>query len=233
MAETGAAYCEARPASTARKLLRLWPVILGVLVLAGLWSSPLVPLARRAFSPHMMLHLSVVTIASPLIAIGALRIALVERVLRPTVATALAASGFDLVVVWGWHAPILHDAAARHTPVFVFQQASFLAAGLLVWGLSFAGRTRRDAGLGAMATAMTFMHMSMLGVLLSIAPHLLYSPDVCQGAFGFTRLADQRLGGALMAVWGGLPYLCGSLVLLARLVAEGGAAHPEGPSAPE
>lgn len=203
-------------------LLRIWPLLLGVAILIGLWSSPLVPLARRAFSAHMMLHLSLVTIVCPLIAVPALRFRLVQIVLRPTVPTALAASAFDLFITWGWHAPILHEAAARHMPVFIFQQASFVTAGLLVWGVSFAGQTRRDAGLGVMAMAMTFMHMSMLGVLLAITPHLIYSPDVCQGAFGFSRLADQQLGGALMAVWGGLPYLSGTLVLLTRLLQDKG-----------
>ena len=211
------------PVGRGRLLLlgrRYWPLLVGLVILIGLWSSPLVPLSRRAFSAHMMLHLGLVTIASPLIALGALRIPLVDRALRPSLATAAAASGFDMLIVWGWHAPALHEAAARHTPVFAFQQASFLLAGLLVWGLSFAGRSRQHSGLGAMAMVMTFMHMTMLGVLLSIAPRLLYSPDVCQGAFGFTRLADQRLGGALMAIWGGLPYLGGSLWLVYRFLAE-------------
>ncbi|MCB8837151.1 cytochrome c oxidase assembly protein [Aurantimonas sp. VKM B-3413] len=222
MVEISASEDGARRRSARAIALRYWPAFIGVAILVGLWSSPLVPLARRAFSAHMMLHLGIVTIASPLIVIGALRVPLVERVMRPSVATALAASLFDLVIVWGWHAPVLHEAAARHTGVFVFQQASFLAAGVLVWGLGLAGRSRRDAGLGAMSLAMTFMHMSMLGVLLSIAPRLIYAPDVCQGAFGFTRLSDQRLGGAMMAVWGGLPYLGGALLLVTRLLADDG-----------
>lgn len=222
MAEIGTMGDAIRRPGRVRLLLRGWPLVLGVALLIGLWSSELVPLARRAFSAHMMLHLTIVTIACPLIAFGALRFRSVRAILRPTLATALAASGFDLLVTWGWHAPILHEAAARQMPVFVFQQASFLAAGLLVWGVSFAGRSRRDAGLGAMALGMTFMHMSMLGVILAITPQLVYAPDVCQGAFGFSRLADQQLGGALMAIWGGLPHLCGALVLLARLLQEDG-----------
>ena len=49
--------------------------------------------------------------------------------------------------------------------------------------------------------------MTMFGLVLTLAPHLIYDPALCLGAFGFDRLGDQHFGGALMAVGGGLPYL--------------------------
>jgi putative membrane protein len=61
--------------------------------------------------------------------------------------------------------------------------------------------------------------MAMLGALLALAPELLYSPELCLGAFGVERLDDQRLGGALMATLGSLPYLAGALFLVHRLLA--------------
>ena len=38
----------------------------------------------------------------------------------------------EFAVLWGWHAPALHEAAWRSAPVFAVEQASFLAAGLML-----------------------------------------------------------------------------------------------------
>ena len=73
-------------------------------------------------------------------------------------------------------------------------------------------------GIGIVTMLFTFMHMAMLGALLALAPDLIYPPDVCLGAFGLDPLADQRLGGALMAVAGGTPFLIGGLAFAYRVL---------------
>ena len=77
---------------------------------------------------------------------------------------------------------------------------------------------RRAAAAGALATAASFVHMSMLGVLLAAAPGLVYPDALCGGAFGLDPLSDQRVGGALMATLGGLVYMGGALWFTARLL---------------
>lgn len=191
----------------------------GVLLLALLWLGPLPGMARRAFSPHMILHLGVTVVAAPLIALGLIGLAR-DRSVRHPVALALGASLFEMLVVWGWHAPVLHEAAAARLPVFAAQHACFLAAGILIWAAAFSGNSRAMAGVGVFAMLFTFMHMAMLGLLLSLAPDLVYAPAFCLGAWGFDPLDDQRLGGALMAVVGGLPYLAGGLALAWRLLSD-------------
>ena len=192
----------------------------GVGLLALLWLGPLPEMSRTAFSAHMILHLGIVAAAAPLLAIGLNRTRYGFANLRPGLKSAAAASLFDLAMVWGWHAPPLHEAAATIDAAFVLQQVCFLAAGVLVWGIGFSGRDQAEAGVGAFAMLTTFMHMSMLGVLIALAPSLIYPPELCLGAFGFEALDDQRLGGTLMAVGGGLPYLAGGLVLVYRLIGE-------------
>lgn len=177
-------------------------------------------MSRRAFSPHMILHLGVTVVAAPLIAVGLLGLGKPSAGTDRPLLLAVVASLFELVVVWGWHAPAAHEAAAARDPVFVAQQLSFLAAGLGIWTASFSGASRAQAGIGVLAMMFTFTHMAMLGILLSLAPDLIYSPIYCLGAWGFDPLDDQRLGGALMAVFGGLPYLLGGIVLACRLVRE-------------
>ena len=200
-------------------MLRAWPLAAGLMVLVVLWLGPLPGMSRTAFSPHMILHLGLVGVAAPLLAFGLLGLRLLPR-RGVTVGWAVAASVLEFVIVWGWHTPGLHEQAAREVPFFVAQQASFLIAGLSVWAVSFAERTRAAAGAGLLAMLATFMHMTMLGILLTLAPEPLYAADICRGAFGFDPLEDQQFGGVLMTLAGGMPYLAGGAVLAWRLVSD-------------
>src|SRR5690554_1638639 len=110
-------------------VINAW-LLAGLLILAGLWLGPLPAMSRTAFSAHMLLHLGVVVLVAPLLAMGMVQAGLrLGSNLRGWVALAFA---MEMLVVWGWHAPALHEAAARHTGVFVVQQLSFLAVGLAV-----------------------------------------------------------------------------------------------------
>lgn len=202
-------------------MTRAWPLLAGMMLLAALWLGPLPEMALRAFSPHMILHLGVTLAAAPLLAIGAIRLLPGHwRDGGQPLAAALAVSALDFVIVWGWHAPALHGAAAASPVMFALQQASFLAAGLALWGTAFFGRSRRHAAAGALAMLLTSMHMAMLGVLLVLAPKLLYAPQFCLGAFGLDPLPDQQLGGGLMALFGGGAAAIGGAVLALRLGGE-------------
>lgn len=204
---------------TRRYPLRLWPLALGLVLLAALWLGPLPAMSRTAFSAHMLLHLGIVALAAPLLAIGLARAGVRLDGLRRPALWAMLASMFELVVVWGWHAPLLHEAAARYAPVFVLQQSSFLAAGLALWLLGFATRSKETAAAGVIAFLMTVMHMTLLGVLLIFTPRLLYDPELCLGAFGFLPIEDQQFGGVLMATVGGFAYMSGGIALALRLLA--------------
>jgi putative membrane protein len=201
-------------------LAAAWPLFLGLLVLAALWLGPLPAISRHAFSWHMILHLGVSLVAAPLIAIGTIRCGGGLGEPRHPVLLGCTTSLIEMIVVWGWHAPLPHEAAALDERMFAAQQLSFLLAGAIVWGVAFSGSSRGAAGAGALTLLLTFTHMVMLGMLLVLTPHLIYSPAVCQGSFGLGPLEDQHLGGALMAVGGGLPYLIGGTVLLYRMIAD-------------
>lgn len=191
-------------------------LLAGLLVLAGLWLGPLPAMSRTAFSAHMLLHLGVVALVAPLLAIGMVRMGV--RLGNNMRHWMILIFVMEMLVVWGWHAPILHEAAARHVGVFVIQQLSFLLVGLAVWLVGLAAQQRHDLIVAMFGFALTLMHMTMLGVLLLMTPKLLYPAELCLGAFGFAELEDQRFGGVLMAAWGGLAYLAGGVVLGYRLL---------------
>lgn len=207
----------------------------GAAVLAAAWLGPLPELARRAFSAHMAMHVSVVAVAAPLLAIGLARgfpgaggAGRLDPARRfPRLFSPVPASALELVVVWGWHAPALHHAARQQPGMLAVEQASFLLSGLLVWLSAFGGdpADRRDrSASGIVGMLLTSMHMTLLGALLALASRPLYPrhlhPDGAAGWLGLSALQDQQLGGALMLLGGGTVYLAGGLVLAYGLLRE-------------
>ena len=192
-----------------------------LLLLAGLWLGRLPQLAERSFAAHMGLHVGVVAVAAPLLALG-LRGGRLDPVRhRPAWFPAIPLSIVELAVVWAWHAPALHHAARHHAAAFVAEQATFLASGVLLWLSAVGGppsRRAERAGAGIAALLLTSMHMTLLGALLALTPRALYVHAADGHAAALPALQDQHLGGALMLVIGGTSYLAGGLWLTATLL---------------
>ncbi len=200
---------------------RFGPLALGVLLLAAVWGGPLPARAETSFAAHMVMHMAVVALAAPLLAFGVARSRLLAAGARPGRFVLLAAL-VEFVLIWGWHAPALHDAARVHAGLFALEQGSFLAAGLGLWTAAFGaggGEDRRRAAAGAAGLLLTSMHMTLLGALLLLAPRSLYRcGSFCAPLAGLTSLEDQQLGGTIMLLVGGAAYLAGGLALLARVL---------------
>ena len=198
-------------------------IISGLLLLAGLWLGPLPELTRTSFAAHMTLHMGVVAIGAPLLALGIAGGPLDPVRRWPAMFPAIPWSIAELLVVWSWHAPTLHHAARAMRGGLVAEQLSFFAAGLAVWLASISGPPaagRERAGAGITALLLTSMHMTLLGALVALTPRALYAHGGHNhdAAFTLTRLEDQHLGGAIMLAIGGVSYLTGGLALAARLV---------------
>ena len=195
--------------------------VLAATLLAGLWLGPLPALARESFAAHMTMHMGVVAAAAPILAFAVAGSARdpIRRV--PALALPLIASLFELVVVWGWHAPAMHHAARQDGWVLALEQGSFLVAGVALWLAAFGGageQRRLRAGSGMAALLFTSMHMTLLGALFALASRPLFQHTVTAGG---NALADQHLGGAIMLIAGGASYLAGGLWLAARMLRGG------------
>jgi len=190
-------------------------IMVGLAVLLCAWGGPLPGLVRESFAAHMWLHMTVVGVAVPLLAAGIAR----HVTLRGQLALAIAVSLVDLLVVWGWHAPALHH-LSRTEPVFLaLEQVSFFGVSLLVWLVALAAPRQQEAALGgAVALFFTAMHMTLLGALLGLAPRPIYAGHAHGGWLGLTPLADQQIGGVVMLAIGGVVYLAGGLMLMARVL---------------
>jgi putative membrane protein len=206
-------------------MMRKVMAVAGGLVLALAWAAPPALGIEAGFTGHMIVHVAVVAVAAPLLAVGLAASRLDPTPVAPLLFAPMGAMGLEFVVVWGWHAPLLHAAARGSSAVFALEQASFLAVGLLVWLAAFGrgrGRGRGSApaawGAGILALFLTSMHMTLLGALLALSPRPLYGHAHAAGIAGLTPLDDQHLGGAVMLLVGGASYLIGGLVLIARLL---------------
>jgi len=204
--------------------MRGYGLAAAAILLSAAWLGLAPFSATLGFLGHMGIHVAVIALAAPLLAIGLGGTRWDPTPYAPILFAPMVATLVEFVVVWGWHAPALHFAARTSTPVLALEQASFLAAGLLVWLAAFgkgAGRASRASAAGILGLFLTSMHMTLLGALLALSPRPLFDPAIC-GVGSLGPLEDQHLGGVLMLLVGGASYLVGALVLMARLLAEPG-----------
>jgi putative membrane protein len=208
---------------------------LALVVLGWAWLGQLPEFARHSFAAHMTMHMAVVAVAAPLLALAVAGTAGDPVRVMPRLFAPIAASIVELVVVWAWHAPALHHAARQEAWALVLEQGTFLTAGFFLWIAAIGGNCterRLRAGAGVVALLFTSMHMTLLGALFALAnrPLFQHAPDA---PATLASLADQHLGGAIMLLVGGASYLLGGLWLTAGVLRPQVAAGIERPeSAP-
>lgn len=156
---------------------------LGVLALLGAWLAPLGAWIGGPFSAHMTMHMGVVALAAPLIALGLAGTRLDPVPRARAVFAPVPASIAELVLVWAWHTPVLHHAARTSQAAFVLEQGSFLLSGLWLWLSAFGGRAwdHEQRGTGILGLLLTSMHMTLLGALLALPPRPLFGATHAPG----------------------------------------------------
>jgi putative membrane protein len=207
-------------------------------VLAAALLSPLAGAAEQLFSAHMIQHELLMVAAAPLMVLGAplavwtwaLPPRWRQRVAAPfherhvrniwcAISTPFAATLLHAVAIWMWHVPALFERAEASVAVHTLQHCAFLFSALLFWW-TLLKPARDDARLGAAVVCLflTMLHTGALGVLLTFSAELWYPVSTAgAGLWGLTPLEDQQLGGLVMWVPGGLPYVIAALLLAARL----------------
>jgi len=168
-----------------------------------------------SFTQHMAWHMFLVAVAAPIVAAMIRGTRLDPMRAAPALLSPILACLIEFVVVWGWHLPAPHAAARHHAAWFAAEQLSFAAAAMFLWIAILGGDARERAaraGTGVIALVLTFAHMTMLGVLLALAPRELYG-------HGAGALADQQQGGAVMVLAGALAYPAAAMWLSRSLLA--------------
>ncbi|MET4518166.1 cytochrome c oxidase assembly protein [Bradyrhizobium sp. I1.7.5] len=213
----------------------LWQVVActaGWLSLTAALLSPLHWLGERLLSFHMIEHEILMAVSAPLLVIarpvGTLLWSLPRRVrlsvgrwmrLPATdavwgfLSAGLTATILHGMAIWGWHAPLLFDAAVSNLVLHRLQHLSFFLTAVLFWWSVF---RRSETGAAAWHVFITMLHSSVLGALMALAPHLLYRQQQAAAAeWGLTPLEDQQLAGIIMWVPAGTIYAGAALALIA------------------
>lgn len=219
-------------------------LLLGVLAVGVAISEPIDRLADRLFWVHMSQHVVLLTVAAPLIALGAPWRFLPPRVVswwgarfgtRSTILPAAIAAwcAFNLVFL-AFHVPVLYDAAIRLLWVHLIEHALFLVTAVWFWAVVFDARSFRTEPkelvrvgyvLGAAAVGW------LLAIVLTFATEPIYREyaRLATRPGGISALADQQLAAGVMLVPGSITFLLVAGLALARWLGTD-AAEPPGAS---
>jgi putative membrane protein len=179
------------------------------------------------FSAHMMLHIASMNVAAPLLVAWAISFWPVRGIRAMWL---WIAALVQIVLLWIWHSPAIHDAIA-HSPALgmALHGALFLAA-LSFW---FALLTISTAARWQCIPALLFTGKlaCLLAALLIFAPRTLYesATHLVHAAGHLPALDDQHLAGLLMITACPLSYLVAAVLITVQLI--GGSPTTAVPSA--
>jgi cytochrome c oxidase assembly factor CtaG len=193
-------------------------------------ASPLDALSARLLLAHMTQHLLLMTVAPPLLWMGAPVVPLLlglPRPVRRAVTRALAMSPVQrlshmlahpvvswvafVVAFWVWHVPALYDLALRSDGWHHVEHACFFVTAGLFWRLVVLPWPARSAWpRWAMIPylALADLQNSVLAAILTFSDHLIYPAyGTLPPMWGLPALEDQAIAGVIMWVPGSLAFL--------------------------
>jgi putative membrane protein len=179
---------------------------------------------------HMIQHTMLFDEASLLLAIGLTGPVLTPILTKPGIKRLqvlmhpVAAVLIWLVIMYGWHAPPLYQAAEESELIHLGEHACFIAAGVMMW-LALIGPFPKPEwfGNGARVIYAGTVHFSSMALanILMWSGTVLYPFYVASDhAHGVAPLDDQSIAGAVLMIQGGLVMLCVFFWVLLRWAKE-------------
>lgn len=215
----------------------------GIAATALALSPPVDGLADASLSAHMGQHVALMAVAAPLLVAGdplrvfpwafgaPLRHRLARVLTGParhaaTLSGVAVAAVVHVVVLWGWHVPVLYDAAAGDARLHAVEHATMLGAAVAFWAVLPRARVAAPVLVAAVGAAVGVMVAgAALGLLMTFAARPWFAHYA--GAPG--ALADQQAAGAIMWGVGGGFYAVAAAALLVRLLGDRGPSRVHAP----
>ncbi len=196
---------------------RLTVIAAGILSLWIAAASPLADLDHQLLTAHMAQHLLIMTVAAPLILLGAPAIRLPAGMIHPAICW-LAGT----VTVIAWHVPALFELGMSSTAWHAFEHASFFLAGVLFWCPVIRHRSSLASwprwGIPLYLFLAT-LPCDALSAFLTFCGRVVYPHYVsAHRPFDISALGDQELAGALMWVWVTFVYLAPAAVITMQML---------------
>jgi cytochrome c oxidase assembly factor CtaG len=189
--------------------------LLGIVVLALTWLSPLERIADLLFTGHMLQHLLISFVAALLLIVGT-PTWLFERLLSPQAIRtcwrwltlpAIASVLFN-ANLWIWHAPPLFAAMMENSRLNALSQVLFLLTGILFWwplvAPALPGIPSPNLIGKLIYLFLSDMPMVLLGAGLTFTPPLYAMYQIGPRLWNLSAATDQQLGGLLMWIPGGI-----------------------------
>jgi putative membrane protein len=221
-----------------------WRAVSFLLGLMAIWVAVASPVAisdQRILTAHMIQHLLLMTIASPMIWLGSPVLAvwnglprLARNVASPVIrhpvsariGRAMTRPAFcwmaAAVALTAWHVPAIFGLGMQSEAWHAIEQASFLATGLLFWWPVIQPFPLESAE--ARWTILVYLFLAtlpcdVLSGLLVFSDRVAYPVYLCtpQRA-GLSALEDQQCAGALMWTCVTVVYLSAGTILAMRLL---------------
>jgi putative membrane protein len=179
------------------------------------------------FTGHMVQHLALTIVTPPLLLLGTpgwmLRPALASPAIAAvarTITTPRAAFAIFNLILAAWHLPPLYNAAMFFHEVHIVQHLMFLAGAVIVWWpmLSPLPELPRLSYPGQMLYSFLMtLPMTVISIFIVYADHVLYPAYAsAPRLWGLSPLEDQRLGGLIMWIPGGLFFYLLTSVIFFR-----------------
>jgi putative membrane protein len=220
---------------------RAWSFFVGLLLVWIGLGSPLSLLDHDLLTVHMVQHLLLMTLAPPLILLGApLRLLPqrpVQRLTRPLRWVPMRQLGRMVLhpaVGWigataalvVWHIPAVFALALRSEMWHGIEQASFLVTGLLFWRPVV--EPSPNAVKWPESSMLLYLFLAtlpcdILSGFLVFCDRVIYPVYFFSSQpFGLSALEDQQCAGALMWTWVTLVYVIAGAIVTARLLSSHG-----------
>jgi len=221
--------------------------VCGVLFMWIAVGSPLGELDEELLSVHMVQHLLLMTVAPPLLLLGAPALPLLHglpqifsqtvlgpclrwrfvqwfgRVMTKPVVCWLAAT----TALLAWHHPAAFALGLESHPWHRVEHASFLAAGLLFWWpviRPWPSVERQPRWSIVLYLFLATLPCDALSAFLAFCGHVVYTPYLsAPRLFGVSPLRDQAFAGALMWVSVTFAYLIPAVFLTMQFLSNAGA----------
>jgi len=230
---------------TSANVISAWRAIgflLGLLLIWAAVASPIAALDHELLTVHMLQHLLLMTLAPPLIWLGApVRILLhglprpfVHTVIRPllqsapvrTAARALTQPGLcwlaAAAALVGWHIPALFALGHQSEAWHLAEHASFLATGLLFWWpvvQPWPSVSRWPDLSMILYLFFATLPCDILSGFLVFCDRVVYAVYFTSPRpFGISALEDQQCAGALMWTCVTVVYLVAAAVLTTHML---------------
>ena len=186
------------------------------------------------FSAHMVQHLVLTLVVPPLMIAGTPGWMLRPLIQRPGVRalaehalTPVSCFAIFNIVLAAWHLPPLYNLALAHHDVHILQHLLFISASVVMWWplMSRLEELPRLSYPGQMLYCFLMtIPMSVVAIYITMADRLLYPLyAIAPRVWGITPLEDQRYGGLIMWIPGGLFFYGVMTVVFVKWARRGGA----------